>query len=37
MGIWLNLIGFVLSYVLGCGGCGGCVVEDAVVVWSMWR
>ena len=25
-GIWLDLFGFALSCVFGCGGCGGCVV-----------
>ena len=31
MGIWLDLVEFFfLSCVLGCGGCGGCVV---VVDW----
>ena len=24
VGIWLEFILFVLSYVLGCGGCSGC-------------
>ena len=33
-GIWLDLLGFALSCVFGCGGCGGCVVV-AVGCWQM--
>ena len=32
-GIWLDLLGFALSCVFGCGGCGGCVVV-AVGCWQ---
>ena len=32
--IWLDLLGFALSCVFGCGGCGGCVVV-AVGCWQM--
>ena len=33
-GIWLDLLGFVLSCVFGCRGCDGCVVV-AVGCWQM--
>ena len=33
-GIWLDLLGFALSCVFGCRGCGGCVVM-AVGYWQM--
>ena len=31
-GIWLDLLGFALSCVFGCGGYGGCVVVVLLVV-----
>ena len=34
LGFGWDLLGFALSCVFGCGGCGGCVVE-AVGCWQQ--
>ena len=30
VGRWLDLVGFILSCVLGCGGCHGCWLVAAI-------